>query len=88
MTGVMACSFKTVSLGVPLINSMYEGNSNLALYILPLLMWHPMQLVVGSLLTPRMYMFVQKEKERLSAVGVVVDEEKGNNDEEKSDVKD
>jgi solute carrier family 10 (sodium/bile acid cotransporter), member 7 len=85
VTGVMGCCFKTVSLGVPLINSMYEGSPNLALYILPLLMWYPMQLTIGSLLTPHMYKFVQKEKERLSAVGVVVQEEVVDEDKKKQD---
>jgi solute carrier family 10 (sodium/bile acid cotransporter), member 7 len=87
VTGVMGCCFKTVSLGVPLINSMYEGSPNLALYILPLLMWYPMQLTIGSLLTPHMYKFVQKEKARLSGAGVVVQEDGSNNDEKKSDEK-
>lgn len=66
--GMFGCTFKTVSVGVPLINAMYENNPNVGLYTLPLLIWHPMQLVVGSFLVPRLNRFVQREKERLGIV--------------------
>ena len=74
VTGVYGCTFKTVSLGVPLINAMYEGSPNVAMYILPLLMWYPMQLAIGSILAPRLYQFVQQQVEELDCAGVVVDE--------------
>jgi sodium/bile acid cotransporter 7 len=70
--GTFGSTFKTVSVGVPLINAMYEGNPNVGLYTLPLLIWHPMQLVLGSFLAPRLNRFVQREKERL---GIVDDDE-------------
>eukprot|EP00545_Synedropsis_sp_CCMP1620_P007124 CAMPEP_0119009148 /NCGR_PEP_ID=MMETSP1176-20130426/4172_1 /TAXON_ID=265551 /ORGANISM="Synedropsis recta cf, Strain CCMP1620" /LENGTH=429 /DNA_ID=CAMNT_0006961605 /DNA_START=11 /DNA_END=1300 /DNA_ORIENTATION=+ len=66
--GTFGCTYKTVSVGVPLINAMYENNPNVGLYTLPLLIWHPMQLVIGSFLAPRLKQFVQREKERLSIV--------------------
>jgi sodium/bile acid cotransporter 7 len=75
VTGVFGCTFKTVSLGVPLINSMYEGSPNVAMYILPLLMWYPMQLAIGSILAPKFYKFVQRQKAELACAGVVVDEQ-------------
>ena len=74
MTGVFGCTFKTVSLGVPLINAMYEDSPDVAMYILPLLMWYPMQLAIGSILAPRLYQFVQQQVEELDCAGVVVDE--------------
>jgi solute carrier family 10 (sodium/bile acid cotransporter), member 7 len=74
VTGVYGCTFKTVSLGVPLINAMYEGSPNVAMYILPLLMWYPMQLAIGSIMAPRLYKFVQQQVEELSCAGVIVDE--------------
>jgi solute carrier family 10 (sodium/bile acid cotransporter), member 7 len=63
--GLFGCTHKTISVGVPLINAMYEGNGNVGLYTLPLLMWHPLQLVVGSILAPRLYRFVESEEKRL-----------------------
>ena len=59
-------------MGVPLINAIYENNPLVGLYTLPLLIWHPMQLVVGSFLAPYLVKFVISEKERL---GIVDDED-------------
>jgi sodium/bile acid cotransporter 7 len=58
-------TFKTISVGVLLINALYEGNPNVGLYTLPLLIWHPMQLVLGSFLAPRLHRFVQRERNGL-----------------------
>jgi len=46
--GLFGCTHKTVAMGVPLIGAMYENNPNVGLYTLPLLIWHPMQLVLGT----------------------------------------
>ena len=63
--GLYGCTHKTVAMGVPLINAIYEGNSAVGLYTLPLLIWHPMQLVIGTFLSPRLLKFSQEEQERL-----------------------
>lgn len=63
--GLFGCSHKTVAMGVPLINAIYDTNPNVGLYTLPLLIWHTLQLVIGSFLVPRLYKWVQSEKERL-----------------------
>jgi sodium/bile acid cotransporter 7 len=90
--GVFGCVHKTVALGVPLIASVYKGDPNVGVYTLPILIWHPMQLVLGSMLVARLKAFIQSERKRLDAitvendatvVGDVEDQEKG---EEESDV--
>jgi len=63
--GLFGCTHKTVAMGIPLINAMYEDDENIGAYSLPLLIWHPMQLVVGTFLAPRLAAWVQKEVERL-----------------------
>ena len=63
--GLFGCTHKTVAMGVPLINAIYEDNSAVGLYTLPLLIWHPMQLVIGTFLAPRLAAFVEQEKIRL-----------------------
>lgn len=63
--GLFGCTHKTVAMGVPLINAIYDGNPNIGVYTLPLLIWHPMQLVIGSALAPRLEKWVAKEKEAL-----------------------
>eukprot|EP00537_Pseudo-nitzschia_pungens_P018779 CAMPEP_0172408862 /NCGR_PEP_ID=MMETSP1061-20121228/76070_1 /TAXON_ID=37318 /ORGANISM="Pseudo-nitzschia pungens, Strain cf. pungens" /LENGTH=591 /DNA_ID=CAMNT_0013145005 /DNA_START=560 /DNA_END=2335 /DNA_ORIENTATION=- len=57
--GLYACTHKTVAMGIPLINAIYEGDPNIALYTLPLLIWHPMQLIVGTFLSPRLAAWVE-----------------------------
>ena len=65
--GLYGCTHKTVAMGVPLINAIYESNPNVGLYTLPLLIWHPMQLVIGSALAPKLSGWVDKEEKRLHA---------------------
>lgn len=58
--GIFGCTHKTVAMGIPLINALYEDQPEvLALYTLPLLIWHPMQLVLGTLLSPYLAAYVQ-----------------------------
>ena len=64
--GLFGCTHKTVAMGVPLINAIYDGNPNIGVYMLPLLIWHPMQLVIGSALAPRLEKWVSQEKEALA----------------------
>jgi sodium/bile acid cotransporter 7 len=69
--GLFGCTHKTVAMGVPLINAIYENDSAVGLYTLPLLIWQPMQLVIGTFLAPKLAAFVKREQERL---GIVEDE--------------
>ena len=41
---------KTVAVGVPLINAIYENDPMVGYHTLPLLIWHPMQLVLGTVI--------------------------------------
>jgi sodium/bile acid cotransporter 7 len=52
-------------MGVPLINAIYESNPMVGLYTLPLLIWHPMQLVLGSAVAPRVANYVKRKEEAL-----------------------
>lgn len=57
--GLFGCTHKTVAMGVPLITAIYEGGSQpLGLYLLPLLVWHPSQLIIGSFLSPHLLKWV------------------------------
>jgi sodium/bile acid cotransporter 7 len=79
VTGTFISIQKTIALGVPLITSIYGGDPNLAYYTLPILCWHPLQLIIGSLLVPSMVKFLAREKERAAALdeSSVSDEESG-----------
>jgi len=58
-------------MGVPLITAIYEGGSQpLGLYLLPLLVWHPSQLVIGSFLAPRLLKWVGPPSESSGELSV------------------
>jgi len=61
-------------MGVPLINAIYEDNPLVGLYTLPLLIWHPMQLVIGTAIAPRIAEYVKRREEELAQQGVEGDE--------------
>jgi solute carrier family 10 (sodium/bile acid cotransporter), member 7 len=63
--GLFGCTHKTVAMGVPLINAMYEDNPDVGLYTLPLLVWHNLQLILGSALAPRLLQWVESENARI-----------------------
>ena len=63
--GLFGCTQKTIALGIPLILSIFGGTKYESLYTLPILIWHPMQLVVGSFVVGRLQKFMAEEKERL-----------------------
>ena len=66
--GLFGCTHKTVAIGIPLINSIYGDNDSVGLYTLPLLIWHPIQLILGTALVPRLLKFVEREHERLGTI--------------------
>lgn len=66
--GLFGCTQKTIALGIPLILSIFGGTQYESLYTLPILIWHPMQLVVGSFTVKRLQKFMAEEKERLGIV--------------------
>ena len=65
VTAVHACVHKTVAMGIPLISAIYGKDPLVGLYTLPLLVWHSLQLVIGSLLAPRLAIWVKQEQARL-----------------------
>lgn len=75
--GLFGCTHKTVAMGVPLINAIYESSPYVGQYTLPLLIWHPMQLIIGSFLVPKLLAFVDTERERLGSSGEEEEDDKG-----------
>lgn len=62
--GLFGCTHKTVAMGVPLIDAIYGDDDNKGLYLLPLLVWHPTQLIVGSFLTAKLHRWVADREAR------------------------
>lgn len=63
MAGMYCASHKTLAFGLPLVNTFFEGNSNLAAYCAPIMFIHPLQLVLGSLLTGTFADYTADEQE-------------------------
>jgi sodium/bile acid cotransporter 7 len=63
VTGLFCCTQKTVALGIPLINAMFEDSPYLGIYSLPLLVWYVSQFLIGSFLAPKLRYFVECEVE-------------------------
>ena len=86
--GLFGCTHKTVALGIPLISAMYSTSDPkmMGLYTLPLLIWHPMQLLFGSGIAPNVAKYVDgRESEILSdqtTTAAVIAEEGGGMDED------
>mmetsp|Transcript_9615 Transcript_9615/g.20808 ORF Transcript_9615/g.20808 Transcript_9615/m.20808 type:complete len:439 (-) Transcript_9615:185-1501(-) len=55
---------KTLAFGLPLINTIFEGNPNLASYCAPIMLMHPLQLVIGSFMVPYFARKVEEEGEK------------------------
>lgn len=54
---------KTLAFGLPLINMIFEGSPHLASYCAPIMLTHPLQLVIGSLMAPYFTKFTNEEKD-------------------------
>lgn len=78
---IYTCLHLRFTVGVPLIGAIYGDNPSVGLYTLPLIIWHPLQLLIGSSLVPRLSAFVESETERLAAL-----EGNGNDDDNSGDL--
>ena len=54
VAAMFTASHKTLAFGLPLVNTIFEGNVNLAAYCAPIMFIHPLQLVLGSFFVPRL----------------------------------
>lgn len=64
VVGLFGCVTKTTALGIPLISAIYEDNPKLGMYTLPLLIWYPAQLIIGTILAPRLTKFVNYKERK------------------------
>ena len=66
--GLYGCTQKSVAMGIPLIGAVYENDPRAGLFTLPLLIWHPAQLLIGSALAPRLAEGVEALERHLTLV--------------------
>ncbi|KAL7546495.1 hypothetical protein ACHAWF_009854, partial [Thalassiosira exigua] len=65
--GLYGCTQKSVAVGIPMIGAIYEHDPRAGMYTLPLLVWHPLQLLIGSALAPHLAIGVELLQSYLSA---------------------
>lgn len=70
--GMFGCVHKTVAMGIPLLNAIYGDDSKLGLYTLPLLVWHPLQLVIGTALSPKLSAWADAKEQEVKGRADVV----------------
>ena len=61
VAAMFCASQKTLAFGLPLVNTIFEGSPNLAAYCAPIMFIHPIQLIIGSLLVPRLERYTAKD---------------------------
>jgi len=63
ITHTLASTQKTLALGLPLLQVVFAGRPDLALLCTPLLIQHPLQLLVGSLLSPQLKRYADERSQ-------------------------
>ena len=59
----MCSTHKTLALGLPLFKIIFQGRPDLAVLLTPLILQHPLQLILGSMLAPRLKAIVELEEQ-------------------------
>jgi len=55
VVAAMYCStHKSLTLGIPMLKIMYSGDPNLSFITIPLLMYHPCQILLGGIIAPKL----------------------------------
>jgi sodium/bile acid cotransporter 7 len=80
--GLFGCTHKTVILGIPLIAALFPDNPDVGLYTLPILVYHPLELIGGGALAPFLATFVEREQKRLVEEKMMMREEEGERSDE------
>lgn len=63
VAAMFCASQKTLAFGLPIVQTIFEGNANVAIYSAPLMIIHPIQLMIGSILVPRFERYIKSEKQ-------------------------
>lgn len=66
IAATFCASHKTLAFGLPLIRTIFEGSPNVMAYSAPIMLLHPVQLTMGSLLMPRLERYVNGERQEQS----------------------
>eukprot|EP00051_Salpingoeca_urceolata_P029988 m.491655 g.491655 ORF g.491655 m.491655 type:complete len:344 (+) comp30457_c0_seq1:45-1076(+) len=68
---VYCATHKSLTLGIPMVKIVFQGHKALSLISLPLLVYHPCQILYGSLLVPWLQSWLNKQQASLLPTSVV-----------------
>ena len=60
VAAIFTGTHKTLAFGLPLLNTVFQGHPALGIITAPLLVYHPMQMVAGALMTSSMREMVER----------------------------
>jgi solute carrier family 10 (sodium/bile acid cotransporter), member 7 len=66
VAAMFCASQKTLAFGLPLVNTIFQGNPNLAAFCAPIMFIHPLQMTIGSFLLPTLQKYTQESEEKTS----------------------
>jgi solute carrier family 10 (sodium/bile acid cotransporter), member 7 len=58
--GLFGCTHKSMAIGILLVDAVFGHEPRAGLYALPLLVYHPLQLVLGTMVVPRLERYVKR----------------------------
>ena len=64
VAATLCASHKTLAFGLPLISTIFQGNENLAAYSAPIMIMHPTQLVLGSILVSKFKRYIESDDKK------------------------
>ena len=63
---IIFCStHKSLTLGIPMLKIIFSQDPNLPLYSIPLLVYHPTQILLGGTLVPAVHRWMKKEQKKI-----------------------
>ncbi|KAG7350452.1 bile acid:sodium symporter [Nitzschia inconspicua] len=63
VAAMFCASQKTLAFGLPLVNTIFQGNPNLAAYCAPIMFIHPLQMMIGSFLVPAIQWYTARDNQ-------------------------
>jgi sodium/bile acid cotransporter 7 len=65
VAAMFCASQKTLAFGLPLVNTIFQGNPNVAAFCAPIMFIHPLQMTIGSLLLPTIQNYTGDRDEKI-----------------------
>lgn len=72
IAALFAATHKSLTLGMPMLNLVFAADPRRTLYAIPLLIWHPTQILLGSAMVPMLKEWVEADEVRAVELETIV----------------